>query len=322
MKPLAFLLKLCVTGTVLYLILSHVSLKDVLLRSREISLATIIIAILLLSAHVVISAIRWRVVLECLGVNASWVTVFSGTLLERFLNQALPSTVSGDAGRVLSVKRQGWPLPVSLLSVVIDRGLALGGIVLAVAIGLPLAIHFFPDYRLRDALVGVVAVCGLGTIVLLGLPAAVLAYLSNVKGFRRLSKLVTKTRSLLMSWKFTAIGFGTSLLAQLLLVFVFQLIAHDLGATLSFTEAFAAVPAMTLVALIPLTLAGWGARESLAVIMLGFFGISAENALATSILYGLLTLFVSCAGAIIWLVLELAFQPRTAPESAAADSRQ
>jgi uncharacterized protein (TIRG00374 family) len=303
-KYLAFALKLGITGVVLYVILSHISLGDMLRRGRQISLFTICAVFVLLAGHVVVSALRWRVVLDCLGAKVSWTTVLSGTLIERFINQALPSTVSGDAGRVMSIRRQGLPLPVSVLSVVFDRALALGGIVLAVAIGLPLALRLFSDHRLQDALLGIVGVSGLGVAALLIIPAAFLARMAQVKGFRRLARLVTTTQSLFTFRRFIVIGFGSSLLVQLFLVVAFQLIARDLGAPLSFPEAFAAVPAMTLVSLIPLTLAGWGAREGMSVLLLAFFGISAENALATSIIYGLMTLAVSCLGAILWLVME------------------
>ncbi len=51
---------------------------------------------------------------------------------------------------------------------------------------------------------------------------------------------------------------------------------------------------------IPISIAGWGIREGVMVSAFGFFGVLPEQALALSILYGLLLLGVSLPGVIIW----------------------
>ncbi len=304
-KISAFVLKFGITFGILYLIFSKVKLNGFASKMLDISPAVGAGVIVLLGGHVILSAMRWRMVIGCLGKKVGWRAVISATLFERFINQAIPSTVSGDAGRVIVLKRQGLTMSVSVLSVIFDRALAIGGIVIAVAFGLPLVFRLFPDPALQHALIGIVGVSIVAVGVVLLMPGALLDRIAQVKGLRHVATLVKTTQTLFAIPRFSLIGFGTSFAAQIFLVAAFQLIAVDLGAALSFTAAFAVVPAMTLISLIPVTLAGWGVRESVAVMLLPYVGVSAENALAISILYGLLTLAIACAGGIFWLVMQM-----------------
>jgi hypothetical protein len=53
---------------------------------------------------------------------------------------------------------------------------------------------------------------------------------------------------------------------------------------------------------IPLSIAGWGLRETAAVALWAMAGLPAEGALAASILYGLLNLLGSVPGALALLL--------------------
>lgn len=297
-------LKVAFTGVFLWAILSRVSLHDVLERARGISAITIGLVVLLLLLHVVISAVRWRLVLKMLGESVAWRTVINGTLLERFVNQVLPSTISGDVGRVVTVNRETTSTRNSIMSVLFDRALALGGIVFAVALGLPLSLSLFPNKTLQAVLLITTFVSALGILLVVLLPPSLWEHLGKRKWLKQPMAVIERGRWLLTKRRFYLAGLGMSLAAQLLLVVAFQLLARDVGVSLSFWEACAAVPAIILFSLIPLSIAGWGAREGAAVVLLGFLGASAADAVAASVLYGLLSLLVACLGAPVWLLMD------------------
>jgi glycosyltransferase 2 family protein len=78
------------------------------------------------------------------------------------------------------------------------------------------------------------------------------------------------------------------------------------------------VPLVFLVALVPVSFAGWGLRELGAVSIFGWVGISSEQALALSVLFGFLMIVVALPGlAIIHLpsVKPVAEQPRSTRHS-------
>jgi hypothetical protein len=71
------------------------------------------------------------------------------------------------------------------------------------------------------------------------------------------------------------------------------------------------VPPVTLLQLVPISLAGWGVREAALVVALGWFGARAEAALAISVLVGLCLILVGLPRGLIWLAdWDIAASPR------------
>jgi len=60
------------------------------------------------------------------------------------------------------------------------------------------------------------------------------------------------------------------------------------------------IPLVTLMMVVPISIAGWGVREGVMVVGFGYLGVAPEAALALSILYGLLMLVVALPGGIVW----------------------
>jgi glycosyltransferase 2 family protein len=86
-----------------------------------------------------------------------------------------------------------------------------------------------------------------------------------------------------------------------LTILAFMLVADSLGVNLPFSSWIVIVPPVTLIQLVPVSLAGWGVRELGFVVVLAGFGIPAEAALAASLLVGLCMLVVGLPGGLLWL---------------------
>jgi glycosyltransferase 2 family protein len=56
-----------------------------------------------------------------------------------------------------------------------------------------------------------------------------------------------------------------------------------------------------LIATIPVSIAGWGVRESAMVLAFSFAGLAENDGLIVSILYGAATLVVGAIGGIVWI---------------------
>ena len=61
------------------------------------------------------------------------------------------------------------------------------------------------------------------------------------------------------------------------------------------------VPPIVLVTTLPISIAGWGVRESATVIGFGFIGVAPADALALSVLFGLVQIVMGVPGGIMWL---------------------
>ena len=85
-------------------------------------------------------------------------------------------------------------------------------------------------------------------------------------------------------------------LGRVAIVFV---LAMSLGIWVSPLDAFTLVPAALLLAMVPISLAGWGLREDVFIQAFSLAGVTASNALALSVLYGLVGLITGLLGGVV-----------------------
>jgi hypothetical protein len=123
---------------------------------------------------------------------------------------------------------------------------------------------------------------------------------SSWRVMKGLTTLASDARQLLGSRQ----GLGLvlfSVLIHILSIVVVGMLSSALSIKVDWIALTIIVPITTLLITIPLSIAGWGVREGVMVVGLGYVGIAPEEALALSILYGLLTLVVALPGVLAWL---------------------
>ena len=62
------------------------------------------------------------------------------------------------------------------------------------------------------------------------------------------------------------------------------------------------VPPVMLIMTIPISIGGWGVRETAMVTFFGLIGVSGEGAFALSVVFGLTGMAVAIPGGIIWFM--------------------
>ena len=72
-------------------------------------------------------------------------------------------------------------------------------------------------------------------------------------------------------------------------------------ASVDFLQALFLVLPVILIATIPISIAGWGVRESAMVLAFSYAGLTASDGLIVSILFGFTTLAVGAIGGIVWI---------------------
>jgi glycosyltransferase 2 family protein len=84
---------------------------------------------------------------------------------------------------------------------------------------------------------------------------------------------------------------------------VFALILSGMGVAFPLAAGCALlVPAIMEIAMLPISLAGWGVREGAAIVAFGALGLPADQALGASIAFGLIVAAVSMLGGVLWLL--------------------
>jgi hypothetical protein len=79
-------------------------------------------------------------------------------------------------------------------------------------------------------------------------------------------------------------------------------LAVGLAAPVSLLDCLVLVPPVVLVATLPISVAGWGAREVAMITVFGLIGVPVAQATALSVLFGLSGLLIALPGGFFWLL--------------------
>ena len=104
---LALAIKVVVSLALLVLALRKVDFSDVAARIDLATLWWLIFAVGAVVVQVFFGAVRWREIAEVCGAPLTTWHAFRLNMIAAFFNQALPSSVGGDATRVWFVGRSG-----------------------------------------------------------------------------------------------------------------------------------------------------------------------------------------------------------------------
>jgi uncharacterized membrane protein YbhN (UPF0104 family) len=295
------LLEVAISGGLLWVVFSRMDMAEVKERLAHLSFIGMLLVALLIALHAVLSALRWRVLVIHLGGNVTLGTALSGVLVERFVNQAVPSPIAGDGARFVEITRTGQGARIIAASIAIDRLFAFAGIFGVVALVLPAALWFTTS---GDYLWGIAAIA---SAPFLGLAALAMVPRRQWDVLRRMP-LLHYPVGLLILLRTTVLTPGVfaksviiSIAAQTIPIPCFLILAWDLHIPLAAIDAAVFVPMILLASVIPISIAGWGVRESAAVVLLSLVGIAPSDALSLSVLYGVISLMMGCVGGIVWL---------------------
>ena len=301
-KKISFnILKILVTTLLFVLIFDKVDINSTIMMLKTIAPSFFIIALLVMIVEVLIANFRWKIVLKQLGSNITFYKALRYLWIGVFFNQALPSSIGGDAVRGYYLcKNENYSLSDATIGVLLDRVIGLLGLVLLVILTIPL---------IFESTITVLTKWTILSIIFFALLAIILSLIidlipnkfSQLKIINGLVKFSTKGREVLFSY-YGLIAVILSIIIHLTFVFAAWLLAYGMGLDIPFIGMLLIVPITNLLIALPISIAGWGIREGLFITGLGYLNVSSDAALALSILYGLLMLVVSLPGFVDWFI--------------------
>ncbi len=313
--------KIAVSGALVWYLVSSIDLAESTERLTRFDAGWGVFALAVLGLTFLVGALRWRVFARRLNIALTIGAALRLSLIGQFFGQVLPAGVGGDAVRAWLLVRRGADIGPSVGSIVLDRLAGLAALLFMIALSLPMTLTLVDDANMRWGL-ALLLVVGIAAIALL----LGLSYLPHTiarwRRVRSLADTIRAARRAGLSPRPALSAFGLSLFGHLLSVLTVFLLAKGLGLTIAPLACLVLVPPVVLVAILPISIAGWGVREGAMVAALGFAGVAAGDALAISILFGLGALAISLTGAVFWLAqgretrrglfgVRLAEQPRT-----------
>ena len=106
---------------------------------------------------------------------------------------------------------------------------------------------------------------------------------------------------------------GFAITTQIALGMATFSMAASLGIKVSMLDCIVLMQPVALLANLPISVGGWGVRETAVVLLFGLIGVPSSAALVLSLQLGLLALLVVLPGGILWLLLQIKERAPNAP---------
>jgi len=268
--------QICVSVGLLYWLLSDARLRgDITLLLAEAQWGWLGIALLVAGVGCIVGFFRWGIFLRVVGIRLSWWEVIRMAAIGLFFNNFLPGSVGGDAVKVgwLAAKKQ--PVRRGLLSVVMDRMGGIGALVLCSVVFIGLRYEWLCQSPIVGGLIHFVFLY-LGVVVTLLATSFVLAARGSagdlpqwVPARAQLIDFASTYTLFVREWRATLVASSLSVIMLLAYFLTFFFCALALGVDVPFLNFMAFMPAVDIIAALPVSLGGFGVREGAFATILG-----------------------------------------------------
>ena len=275
---------------------------------------TVLAALLLTGAPLLLCAARWKWILAAQGMPLSWARIVRIFLIGQFFNAFMIGPTGGDLVKAYYAAREtNHRKTEAVTSVFIDR--VVGLLVLAMLVGTVIAVrwtfyaaHDFP----RRAAMASFAAC---IVLVVGALAAFSVHWFEVWPALRRWQARPLVGGLLATAERAYNAFyvlrrqprlllaiaATSLVVQLAFVVTSAMIGHALHLPLAFKDYLAVSPLVGLISAIPITPGGVGIREGTNIKMLAIFGVTAGQGLVHGFMPYLFLVLWGLPGGVLFL---------------------
>lgn len=258
----------------------------------------ILLAIILQLSSTFLAAYRWSLIMHALQFNQTFLFYLASYFKGAFFNQALPGSIGGDAIRGLELGTLGYSKKKAFFGIFIDRIVGLVGLLILNLGANLLSSDLLPLWLFH--LINSICFGGiLGFIVLILLRK--IGWLRKYRVTRLFADLSYNFRQVYATKQAIILQIGLSVIIHFLSVLAFYELACAVGISMPLTLFLVAVPPVFLLTIIPISLAGWGVRESAMVGIFLLIGGSKEMILSVSLLYGIMLIVASLPGLFVWL---------------------
>lgn len=293
-------LKILLTAAAVWYLQQKVDLRAAWEVCKTISPWWLGAAIGLLGVQVFVCGGRWKLVLWALRSHLPFFQAVELFVIGNFFGQVLPGAVGGDAVRIWKTHQAGLSLKTSVNSVLLERVVTVFGLVVLVAATQPLLLDrlsattgawVFPALT-------VAGLIGMVVLTLLDRLPAALTHLRIVRGFMALA---ADSRLLFLKPKHALPTLILTVFGHVNLALVVWALGRGIGAPVTALDCIVLVPPVVLVATLPISIAGWGVRENMMVLMFSSIGVAHEQSAAMSLLFGVASVVISLPGGLFWL---------------------
>ncbi len=300
--------KFLLTSVLLYIVSINIDFETLLSSLARADFSLILLAVFLYVLTFVVGGFRWFIINRELNISISirdCVRIFFvGGFFSQFL---VGGGYGGDIYRVWALGSHTDKQLLSVVSVFIDRTSGLVSVVFVILCFIP---AYLLSYKEHLHVIGLIGLLSFGLMMLF----ISIAYLGRISVLQRISdrfnilhfsnaqRFAANFGRSLSSWPSTGFHLSWSVAALFLNIFALVAIGAALDIRVDSSDVILLTPLVFLAKSLPFSLAGWGAREAAMVYFFGFVNVNNSNAVAMSLMSGILVLIAASPGGFIWVL--------------------
>ena len=309
-KKTVFLLKTVFSAGLIILLLSGIDFPRVWKHISGIHPLPYLAALLLIIAGTAGSTLKWRLLLNNLGIHKPFLTLLRYYYMGSFYSMFLPTTVGGDVVRTALLGKESGQMVRTASSVLTERIFGLHALLGVASCSFLLSRNLYAGKVVEPilyAVAGAFLVLTLllfipGLIKIITIPARRIAMKTGWKKITSLTEdIESAVRDLWSLKKNLFRSAGISILFQLSLPLQAALISSAMHLNIPWQYFFAITPVSVLLTTIPVSLNGIGIREWVAVFLYGSLGVKKETILALSFMGFFLVVLNALIGGVVVL---------------------
>jgi len=270
----------------------------------------LLVALLVFVLAMIINGAKWYVLLRAQGVAIPFAALLEFQFTGFFFNNFLPSAnLGGDVMRGYGLARLTDRPADAAISVLVDRIVGFLAYMSSAAIAGIIAVNLVGRQDLRQ-MEGVALLAALAAALVLGmlLSRRLRALITRLFGWRPLAPLArpwAPVSQALDAYRFRlralGVAFGIAVLGLLCTALVNWLVSQAMGGQMLLFAIFLFNPLIALVMTLPISIGGLGVSQAAYPFFYVPIGVSADHALAVSLLMQLTQLLASLPGGFFWL---------------------
>lgn len=258
-------------------------------------------AALIMVLQVGLGAMRWHVILKRLGATPRVGISLQLYYIAAFFNYCVwGGPVSGDVVRAWQSARSRADARTAVNSVILDRVAMLASMAVLLLATAPWSLARV-DYSWTAVVPAVLAAAVLVGIVIGAQFERLPVSWHHLRPLRLLQALGSATREIFLrpgaAIPVVALGLATQI-AMSLTAFA---IAKSLGIGATAFDCLVLMQTIAFITALPISVGGWGVRETAMISLFGTLGVPQSAALVLSVQLGLVAVIVSLPGAVLWL---------------------
>lgn len=299
-------LKIGVSAGLLYWLLSKIDRGQLWEKLQSASPVWLLLALALYLVVILISAWRWQRLLEAQHVTVTFGHLTGSFLVATFFNNFLPSNIGGDVIRIRDTAHAAGSKTRAATIVLLDRAIGLIGLVFVAALAATIATELGDDEPFNPIWLWLGMTGGaIGMGVVLFSPSIIGTLLKPLRIFHqewvelRITRLIHSLEKFAQAPMALVQCFTGSLAVQAVIVCFYAAVAYAMHIPMPAIHLAVLIPMSFIVQMLPLSVNGFGVRESVFAFYFARLGLPRESAIALSFLGAALIMVFSMSGAVV-----------------------